>query len=205
MKILTLLSQKGGSGKTTLAVHLAVAAEAEQESVVIIDTDPQASATAWASLRANRTPEVTTVTPSEIGRVLPVAQEAGKTLAVIDTAPHASVGATKAASLADFILIPCRPTAFDLAAIQAVVDIVQATQKPAAFVLNACPARAVETREARETLLSYGFPVAPMEIGERRSYARAIASGKAVTEFDAIGKSSEEIKYLWQWIREKMA
>lgn len=204
MKRLVLLSQKGGSGKTTLAVHLAVAAENQGEEVVIIDTDPQASATAWAELRNLPTPDVATVTASEIEKVLSVSKEVGKTFAVIDTAPHAAPGATQAAMMGDLIVIPCRPTAFDLAAIKAAVDIVKAANARGVFVLNSCPPRAPEIKESQEALLSYGLPVAPVTLGERRSYARAIARGRSVTEFDETGKAAEEINKLWNWIKENI-
>ena len=187
-----------------MAVHLAVAAERQGQDVVIIDTDPQASATAWSELRSSQSPDVTTVSPSDIERVLEVSKTVGKTLAIIDTAPHAAPGAIKAAREGDLILIPCRPTAFDLAAIKAAVDIVNAANKPAVFILNSCPQRAPELKEAIEILLSYGFPLAPIQIGERRAYSRAIASGRAVTEFEKTGKAAEEINALWKWIEETL-
>lgn len=204
VKKIVLLSQKGGSGKTTLAVHLAVAAERQGEKVVIIDTDPQASATAWSELRSFSTPDVTTVTASEIEKVLKVSMEVGKTFAVIDTAPHAAPGATKAAMMGDLIVIPCRPTAFDLAAIRAAVNIVKAANAKGVFVLNSCPARAPEIKEAQDTLESYGLLVVPITLGERRAYARAIASGRSVTEFEEAGKAAEEINKLWNWIKENL-
>lgn len=205
MKKIVLLSQKGGSGKTTLTVHLAVAAQSSGEDVVIVDIDPQASATAWSDLRGELSPEVTTVSPSSLTNVLKASQSVGKTLAIIDTAPHSAPGAVQAALVGDLILIPCRPTAFDLAAIGAAVNIVKASQKKAAFILNACHQRSPEVKEAREALLSYGFPVIPIEIGDRRAYARAVASGKAVTEFEKSGKAAQNINALWKWIKENLS
>ena len=126
------------------------------------------------------------------------------TLVVIDTAPHATPGVDVIAAAADFLLIPCRPSAFDLAAIASSVQVAKAAGKPAAFIMNACPARAPEVEETREVLKSYNLPLAPVAIGDRRAFARAVATGRAVTEFDAEGKAAEEITKLWKWIRKQI-
>jgi chromosome partitioning protein len=204
MKILALLTQKGGSGKTTLAVHLAVAAEQAGETVCIVDIDPQASAGAWYERREQKTPIVTPIPASELPHVLALAREEGITLAIIDTAPHTAPRASLATEAADLVLIPTRPTAFDLAAVASTVDIVRSAGKPAAFVLNACPSRAPEVPEAFEVLAAYGLPVAGVTVGDRRAFARAVATGRAVTEFEADGKAAQEITDLYNWIKEKL-
>jgi chromosome partitioning protein len=122
MKTIAFLSQKGGSGKTTLAVHTAVAAQENGERVVVVDTDMQKSAATWSEARHDMT------------------------LCIIDTAPHAAAGAARVVVAADLVIIPCHPTAFDLAA----VEIVQAASARAVFVLSACPFRALRSpRPAR--------------------------------------------------------
>jgi chromosome partitioning protein len=204
MRSIAFLSQKGGSGKTTLAVHIAVVAEAARERVLLLDTDPQGSASAWAQVRTAERPLVEKATVSSLARILERTQPAHVTLAVIDTAPHATPGVDTIAATADFLLIPCRPTAFDLAAIAASVQVAKAAAKPAAFVLNACDARAPEVAEAHDVLTSHALPVAPVPIGHRRAFSRAIASGRAVTEFEANGKAAEEITQLWKWIRQQI-
>jgi len=197
MLTLALISQKGGSGKTTLAVHLACAAAQAGERVAVIDTDPQASARAWAQVRRQPEPAVLGSTPAELPLRL-AALEA--TLVVIDTAPHTAVSLATVTAVATGLLIPCRPTALDLAAVAATVALARAAQKPTAFVLTACPARAPEVAEARTALATYGFPVAPVLIGERRTYARAVAGGYAVTEYEPQGKAAQEIAALWRWL-----
>src|SRR5215217_5460300 len=109
MRAIALLSQKGGSGKTTLAVHIAVAAVEAGERVVLIDTDPQGSAKAWSQARTTEAPSVQKTTASGIGRMMEQALREKATLVVIDTAPHATPGVDAIASKADFLLIPCRP------------------------------------------------------------------------------------------------
>lgn len=205
MYTLAFMSQKGGSGKTTLAVHTAVAAEENGERPVIVDTDPQRSATTWADARVPDTPPVAPVGASLLNDVMKAARGDAMTLCIIDTAPHAAPDAARVAAAADLIVIPCRPTAFDLAAAGSAVEIVKAANAKAVFVLSACPFRAPEIAETRAVLEEdYGFPVAPVAITERRAFARAVASGKAVTEFEGEGKAAEEIRALWQWFKEQL-
>ena len=199
MRSIAFLSQKGGSGKTTLAVHIAVAAEALGERVTIIDTDPQGSVMAWRQTRTSDRPHTVSATPSTLRRIIDSTRH-DETLIVIDTAPHLQPGTSTIVAQADVLLIPCRPSAFDLATIPSSVQIARAVGKPTAFILNACPARAPEVRETRDVLETYDIPVAPMIIGERRAFARAIASGRAVTEFDAKGRAAQEVIALWQWL-----
>lgn len=205
MKILAFLSQKGGSGKTTMAVHTAVAAHEAGERVVVIDTDPQQSATVWSEARHADTPVMVTVGVAELARVLDAARGDGMTLAIIDTAPHAAPDATRIAQVADLIVVPVRPTAFDLAAAQGAVAIINAAKAHAVFVLSACPLRAPEIAETRSVLASYGLPVAPAEIADRRAFARAVATGRAVTEFETDGKAAAEIRELWAWLSDQLA
>jgi chromosome partitioning protein len=86
---------------------------------------------------------------------------------------------------------------FDLAAVGSAVEIVRAAGVPAALVLNECPARAPEIAAAREALATFGLPVVAVEIAERRAFARAVATGRAVTEFDVHGKAAERSAPCW--------
>jgi chromosome partitioning protein len=208
MRSIAFLSQKGGSGKTTLAVHIAVAAgQVRGENVILLDTDPQASASVWAAARQSRgndTPQVIKSSASGTRSLLQEAQTQGRTLAVIDTAPHTISGIDVIAAAVDFVLIPCRPSVFDLAAIESSVKIAKAARKPAAFILNDCAARGPEVAEAQQVLARHGYPVAPVTIGDRKAFSRAIITGEAVTEFDAEGKAAKEIVALWRWLRKQM-
>jgi len=200
MKVITLAAQKGGAGKTTLAVHLAVQAHKAGERVVLVDTDPQGSATAWARARGEDAPVIVAATSSQLSDVMTAARNDGMTLVILDTPPHAAAAST----LADLVLVPVRPSAFDLAASGASAEIAR-TAKRAAFVLSACPSRAPEIMEARKALELQGLPVLDTEIGERRSYARAVASGRAVAEFEPAGRAAHEISQLWREIKKVIA
>jgi chromosome partitioning protein len=113
MKTVAVISQKGGAGKSTLALHLAVAAEIAGLATIVIDLDPQASAATWKDLRKADTPSVTSVQAARLPQIMATAVEHGIQLAVIDTAPHSETAALAAARAADFILIPCRPAILD--------------------------------------------------------------------------------------------
>ncbi len=208
MRSVAFLSQKGGSGKTTLAVHVAVAASEAKEKVVLIDTDPQASAADWGTARKragiNGYPAIEKATASTITHALDRARHENATLAIIDMAPHATAGVDVIASTADMLLIPCRASAFDLRAIAASVNVVKAARKPAAFILNACDSRIPEVQEAKDVLARHGLQVVPIDIGQRVSFARAVASGQSVTEFEAQGKAAKEIVALWRWIKKQL-
>lgn len=201
MKTIAFLSQKGGSGKTTLAVHCAVAAMEAGERVLVVDTDPQQSATTWGVTRAVETPVIATASAAVLVRVFAAARQEDMGLAIVDTAPHAAPDATRIARAVDLVVIPCRPTAFDIAAAGRAVDIVRAAGTRAVFVLSACPFRSPEITEARTVLATFGLPVSPVEIIDRRAFARAVASGRAVTEFEGCGKAAGEIRALWAWLR----
>ena len=201
---LALLAQKGGSGKTTLAVHLAVAAAAKGHHVVIADLDPQGSAASWSRVRGSPEPKVVALSPSATVGFINGMRNNGTSLMILDTAPHSAPAASQIVRQAELVLIPCRPTAFDLTAASSSAEIAKAARRRAAFVLNSCPMRAPEVSDARTVLMSYGFPVAPVEIGQRQAFARAVASGQAVTEFDPHGKAASEITELWRWIAKQL-
>lgn len=130
----------------------------------------------------------------------------GAQVAVIDTPPHADAMARQAARLADLILIPCRPRAFDLAAIEATAELVTASQKPAFVVLMAGPPRApLIYRDAAEVIEgSFGLQIAPVSLPERAAFHHSTAQGRTAEEFDHDGKAAAEIGALWRWTREQL-
>lgn len=208
MKIITLLAQKGGTGKTTLSIHLAVLAAARNLKVVIADIDPQQSTTFWNERRTDSSPGVMPMTVSTLKQNISKLTNQGVNLLVIDTAPHSHEDAIIAAQLADFILIPTRPAILDLQAIGSSVKIVKSIDGKAAIVLNGCPfpgkngERAIVS-EAREALAGYGIPVAPAAISNRVALSHSLIDGKAVTEFESESKAADEIRELMNWINQE--
>lgn len=206
MRTIAIVSQKGGAGKTTLAVSLA--AEAARSSVsLIIDTDPQATASRWGQWRGGGDPEVVDCgAPSLLAGKLAKAAELGADLAVIDTPPHADAMARQAARLADLILIPCRPRAFDLAAIEATAELVRSSRKPAFVVFNAGPPRAPHIYRDAANLIGgeFGLEIAPVVLPERAAFHHSVAAGLTAPEQDVQGKAAGEIRALWAWTCEQL-
>lgn len=203
MKILTFLSQKGGSGKTTLAVHCAVAAMQAGMRVEIADTDPQGSAMLWGLVRGNELPQVVRVQ----ARGLDTLNHKGRNaLLVVDSAPHAAPEAAALARASSLVVIPCRPSVFDLDSVASTVSIVRAANTPAVFVLSACPYGAPEIEQARVILAGHGLPIYPGQVTERRVFSRATNSGHTVTEtvFNRFSKAADEIRELWAWLRKEL-
>jgi len=203
MKTISLLAQKGGAGKTTLALHWAVeAGKAGPEPVVVIDMDPQASATKWYRKRKDKTPVlIQTDTPQE---ALEACKADGIGLTILDTAPHAFREASKAAGIADLVVIPCRPSILDLEGIEDTVRIAKEAGAPAVIVLNAARPRGRLTDEAREALKVYGLPVCPTALVQRAALADALIDGRGVQELEPRSKAAAEITATWEWIKRRL-
>lgn len=201
MQTLALYSQKGGSGKTTLTIHLAVAAQDAGKRVAVIDLDPQCSAVAWQRTRKSKTPFVVAIPDSELVRALDGAKSDGFDLVFIDCPPHAAPVAARIIAAANMVLIPVRPSPMDIAALPATVQLIG--NKSAAFVLSACPHRAPEIEETRTILGNYGKPVFG-PITDRRQFFRAVTAGQAVSEFEPDGQAAVEIEELFKNVMETL-
>lgn len=198
LPIVVVLGLKGGSGKSTLAIHLAVAAG---PGVVLADCDPQATALAWAQERHKREPTVIGALPYQLDRH--VSRTNGSTLMVVDTAPRLEADVPELAAMANLIVIPIRPNMPDLAASQHTLRIAEASGRPFVIVFNAVHYHSADATEARDVLARH-YEMAPVMLGQRASFARALASGAAVTEFEPQGKAAEEISQLWKFLQAKL-
>ena len=200
MPTIAIISQKGGAGKTTLAVHLAAAAQDAGTIALIVDTDPQATASQWAAWRQDKPPEVIDSPPPRLAVKIRQAREQGAQWIVIDTPPHADSAARAAVEVADLVLIPCRPSAFDLSAIETTAKLVQLLRKPAYVVFVAGPPNAFRVyQEAGELVESYGTRPCPLQIPDRAAYRHASAEGRTVMELEPAGKAAEDIRQIYKW------
>ena len=198
MKTISILSQKGGAGKTTLAINLAGVAEATGKQAVIIDLDPQASAKAWYDRRGKESPVVISAQAVVLADVLRTAAEHGADVAIIDTAPHSETAALAAGKAADLILVPCRVSYVDLKAIETTIDLVRIARKPALFVLTCIrPGDKALPNSAETHLSQYSIPVSPQRITQRAAFVHALTAGQAVTEFEPEGVAASEIRELF--------
>lgn len=193
MITIIIAAQKGGAGKTTLAAHLGVVAST-QINVAMADLDPQGSLAAWAGIRGERAPQVATVYHTDLAAWLDEQRVSGVELAVIDTAPRAGAWATAVLQCADLIVIPLRPTALDLLALDATALLVKSAKRPALVVLSQVPPRSPEADDMPTIIAARTkLEVATARIGERRAYARALAEGLAVSEFPGSMAARTEI------------
>jgi chromosome partitioning protein len=209
MKVIGLLSRKGGVGKTTLAVHLAVLAQQAGPRTLLIDLDPQRSAAAWWRAREAETPALVETDPAELRGILGAARTDGVDLVVVDTRPSVEANVAHVAALADLVLIPTRPAIFDLRAILGTLDVVKGAARRSLLVLNACPpargaGEASIVTDARRALTAFGVPVAPIAITSRAAFVAAPVAGLTASETDSQGKAAQEIRALWRVIEKEL-
>ena len=209
MRTLTLVTQKGGVGKTTLAASLAVAAAQAGEKVVALDLDPQGSLGVWGDTRTADAPAVDRLPAERLGE-LPAILEAlkaeGYTVAILDTAGVSSTGGNLAMQAADLALVPARPSRLDLQATMPTIETLMrlGMRDRFAFALNQCPpGRSSRATEAASGLSMFGVLAEP-PLAQRADHQDAIAAGQGVTEFAPDGKAAEEIRALWAWVDRKM-
>ena len=199
MKVLAILSQKGGVGKTTLATCLAVAAEQAGKVAAIIDLDPQATASFWKDVRQLDTPAVASIQPVRLPAMLKACEDAGTDLVVIDGAAVARDVAYEAARQADFILIPTKTAVFDTMSMTHTLDVVRQLDRAFAVVLTFVPPQGQETGDAIQAVAELGATVCPVTIGNRKAFFRAQAAGQAVQEFEPHGPAADEIHRLYEY------
>lgn len=198
MKTLAVVSQKGGCGKTTLSVHLAVCAVQAGKAVALIDIDLQGNCASWYGTRDKQNELVATkAKAAELPELLKLLKKGGADLVIIDTAPHTDHEAAAAAKLADFVLVPCRPARFDLEAIPSTMDLVRLTKTPAAIVINVAP-RGQLAQEAQEALKAQGYPVLDSIISNRVAFTYAVTDGRSVHEYEPEGKAAAEVGELYK-------
>ena len=204
MKTIVLASQKGGAGKTTIAAHLAVAAELAGDSpCVMIDTDPQESLVALWNCRQSETPAFAPSTLKELSEKLEALDKAGFAYAFIDTPPAITESIRAVVALADFVLIPTRPSPHDLRAVGQTVELAAGANRPFAFVVTQAKPNSRLTVQAMASLSEHGV-VAPSIIHDRVDFASSMIDGRTVLEIDPKGRSAAEAVALWAFVKTRI-
>ena len=204
MKTIVLVTQKGGSGKSTLCVSLAVAAQQAGNNVCILESDKQSTASQWSKERGQRPPEVGQISADKLSASLQRIAGAGQyDFVFIDTPGIDSPGTHEAIRLADLCLIPCRPTPADLRGIGPTLAAIHRLDKDFAFVLNQTPPRSYRVRDTEKGLEVLGV-LADVRLVMRTDHQDAIGQGQGVTEFNPEGQAATEIRQLWDWVNNRM-
>ncbi|WP_046864314.1 ParA family protein [Microvirga massiliensis] len=201
MNVLVFASRKGGSGKSTLAAHLASCANRPGNRALLIDADPQGSLALWHQLRGESAPALRRGTRG-MAEALSAAKSEGAEWVFIDTPPNRSSAVADAIRLATLVLIPARPSVFDLDAVRDTIELARELHKPYAVVMNAAPAKRNGTEsaivtDARRVVEKMGAPLWSGQITHRADFALALAVGEGAREFDADSSAATEITQLW--------
>jgi chromosome partitioning protein len=203
MFTISLVGQKGGTGKTTIALGLAVAAARMGRATAIIDLDPQASASKWKDRREDENPAVVSAQASRLKPAMDTARAGGVDFLFIDSAGRKDDSALSAARVSDLVLIPTRPSIVELETLPEVKDLLMLAGNPPAFVLLNCvhpSAGARGIQDVHEGVKHlFDFTVCPVHICQRSAYAEAPTSGRSPQELDPDGKAAVELQRLFDF------
>lgn len=204
MRVLTVLSQKGGSGKTTLAGHLAVQAElAGAGPVGVLDADPQESLADWRDAREAETPLFSHTSLWRLGGDVARMREQGMALVVIDTPPGINSTIRRAVDVSDLVVIPVKPSPHDLRALGKTVSVVESMGTPLVFVVNCASPWARITSDAAIALSQHGT-LAPSILHQRSDFATSMIDGRTVMELSRSSASAGEVALLWQYLDDRL-
>lgn len=197
---IAVIAEKGGAGKTTLALALAVAATRAGKKTAIVDTDPQVTASKWTDRRKDEFPWVVPTHAARLRVAVDQAQGQGIEFLVIDTPPHAGTDAAEAARLADVVVIPTEPHLFSLETLPKVRDLLKLASDPPSFVvINKAGTQGREGEQAAEYVAGQGMTVCPVVMHLRAAHRHAGNVGLAASEFEPGSKAAREANELYAY------
>lgn len=208
-RIITIAQQKGGSGKTTLAAHLAVALAQAGARVALLDCDPQGSLGEWFEARECTLGEDATGLSFRTASGWGARREA-RSLArdygfvVIDTPPKSDVESRPAIETASLVAVPVQPTPIDLWATQPTLDMIAKEGTASLIVINRAQSRAALTQEMSEAIRALGHPAAQTLLGNRVAFAASMGGGLTVMETAPGSKGAAEIEALAAELRQHL-
>lgn len=201
MHKIAVISEKGGVGKTTISLDLAVAASRKGNLAAVIDIDPQSTASRWTDRRKEETPWVVPTHAARLGAAVKQAQAQGVEFLVIDTPPHSSMEALEAARQADIVLVPVEPHVFALDTVAKAGDLLKLAGNALAYVLiNKAPVQGTESAAAVTFLTEQGFKVCPVILHLRAAHRHASNVGQVAAEFDGASKAASETLALYNFV-----
>ena len=200
LDVVAVVAEKGGVGKTTLSLALAVAAVQAGRKVAVLDLDPQATAAQWTDRRTPEFPWVVATPATRLRAAIENAKGQGVDFLVVDTPPHAGTDAVEAARCADLVLVPMEPHLFSLETLPKLDNLLKlAGDVPATFVVSKCSVQGRESRDAAEFIKGQGFDVCPVTLHLRAAHRHAGNVGQTAQEYDPGGKAAEEAKQVYMY------
>ena len=191
MKTISFQSHKGGTGKSTLAIHLAVAAQAEGQEVLLVDLDHHSASVAeWVSARTEKQPLAVTAQFSDVAALHQQATDEGFDLLILDCPPYINAETQQISEIADITLLPVAPRFTEISGLPKDLGLVP---QPYFVVLNSCTSGAEEVREMLEEI---DIPVSPVCFTRLEAFTEALDYGQGVTEYEKDGEAAGEIKAL---------
>lgn len=201
MYTIAIVGQKGGTGKTTLAENLAVAATKARLTVAVIDLDSQITATNWADRRKAETPTVVSCQVARLRFVLTEARKNDVEMVFLDGPGKNAEATLEAAKAADLVIIPIQPIINDIETLPAFRDLLRvAGDKPAVVIVNNAPIQGSRHIHAQEAAEQAGFMVCPVVLFRRAAVYDSPLPGLAVQEYEPDGKAAQEIAQLYNYI-----
>jgi chromosome partitioning protein len=209
MKNLAVVARKGGSGKTTIAVNLAIAAHRRAYRVRLADIDPQGSSSEVLRVRKARGPEIVHTTGEALFQLQKAGEDGPPEVTVMDTPAGVEDAIAHAIALAHLSLLVVRPTFLDIAATLQTAQILRRLRKPGLILLNQAPVprgglEPPAVKRALEALRLMQLPVVPVVLRSRALYQTTLASGRSVEEVQDGNPAAEEVAKLWAYV-EKFA
>jgi chromosome partitioning protein len=207
--VVSIAQQKGGSGKTTLAVQLGTRWLTERRRVAMLDIDPQASLFTWFDLRRKRLGDaadglvVQGLSGWRLGNELRRLQGEFDVI-LVDSPPHAESDAKTAIRAADLVLLPCQPNALDVWSTRPTLEIAELERTGALLVLNRVPPRSRAADRIRAEIEAQGWPLAHASLGNRQAFAASIAEGRGVAETAPSSAAGQEIAALADEVRRRL-
>jgi chromosome partitioning protein len=197
---IAVIMEKGGVGKTTIALNLAVAAIKKGQLAAVIDIDQQATASKWTDRRSEEKPWVVPTLTARLPAAINQAEAQGVEFLVIDTPPHSGHDAVEAARRSDAVLIPVEPHLFTLETLPKLADLLKlAGNPPALFVINKAATQGAEAENASAYIKKQGFSVCPVVLHLRAAHRHATNVGKVAAEYDPSSKAADEAIQLYMY------
>jgi chromosome partitioning protein len=203
MEVWAVVGQKGGAGKTSTAIGLAVEAIKAGRRVAVGDLDPQATAALWGDRREDKeSPAVVSCQAARLPQVKETELSQGVVLLIIDTPGKSSGEAIAAVKDADRVIVPIQPHVFDIETLDNVTEILGLAKKQpgaATVVITRAPIQGKRHEDAAEAVRAKGFKVAPV-VFQRQAHGDAANIGQTASEYEPGGKAALEMKVLYEYI-----